>query len=43
MGKSKRSTDLNEKKEHKIILEVVNRFNDLVKGHRKILEAIGSL
>jgi len=43
MEKSKRSRDLNEKQRQQIVVEEINRFNSLVKGHRKILEAIGSL
>jgi len=43
MEKSKRSKDLDEKQRPKIVVEEINRFNELVKGHRKILEAIGSL
>ena len=43
MEKSKRSRDLNEKQRQQIVVEEINRFNSLVKGHRKILEAIGRL
>jgi len=43
MEKSKSSKDLNEKQKYKIVVEEINKFNDLIKGHRKILEAIGSL
>lgn len=43
MEKLKSSKDLNDKQRYKIVVEEVNKFNDLVKGHRKILEAIGSL
>lgn len=43
MEKSNRSKDFNEKQRHKIVVEEINKFNDLVKGHRKLLEAIGSL
>lgn len=43
MEKSKRSRDLKDKQRYKIVVEEIRRFNDLVKGHKKILEAIGSL
>jgi len=31
------------KERHKILMEELKKFNDLVKGHRKLLEAIGEL
>ena len=43
MEKSKHSKDLKDKQRPKIIVEEIKKFNDLVKGHKKILEAIGSL
>ena len=43
MEKLKRLQDLKEKKKYEIVVEEINRFNALIKGHRKILEAIGSL
>ena len=43
MEKSKSSKDLKDKQRYKIVVQEVNKFNDLIKGHRKILEAIGSL
>ncbi len=43
MEKSTPSKDLKEKKRYEIVVEEINRFNALIKGHRKILEAIGSL
>lgn len=43
MEKSKRSKDLKDRQKYKIVVEEVNKFNELVKGHRKLLEAIGSL
>ena len=43
MGKSKSSEDLNDQQKSKIVVEEIHRFNDLIKGHRKILEAIGGL
>ena len=43
MEKSKPSKDLKDKQRYKIVVQEVNKFNDLIKGHRKILEAIGSL
>ena len=33
----------NSKDRHKIVLEELNRFKNLIKGHRKLLEAIGKL
>lgn len=38
MAKSENSKDRSE-----IVIEEINRFNKLVKGHEKILEAIGNL
>ena len=34
---------LEDKRKHKLVVEEINKFNALVKGHRRILEAIGSL
>ena len=34
---------LEDKQRHKIVVEEINKFNALVKGHRRILEAIGNL
>jgi len=43
MEKSRRSKDLKDRQRYKIVVEEINKFNELVKGHRKLLEAIGSL
>jgi hypothetical protein len=43
MVKSKHSKDLKNKQKHKIVVEELRKFNALIKGHKKILEAIGSL
>mgnify|MGYP001618048390 CR=1 FL=1 len=43
MGKLKRLNDLKDEQKYKIVVEELSKFNNLVKGHRKILEAIGSL
>ena len=43
MEKSKSSRDLKDKQKYRIVVEEVKKFNDLIRGHRKILEAIGSL
>lgn len=43
MEKSIRSKDLKAKKKYEIVVEEIKRFNALIKGHRKILEAIGGL
>ncbi len=43
MEKSIRSKGLKDKQRHKIVVEEINRFNELIKGHKKILEAIGNL
>lgn len=43
MEKSKNLKDLKDKQRQIIVVEEINRFNALVKGHRKILEAIGGL
>tara|TARA_Y100000310_G_scaffold35737_1_gene33736 strand:- start:509 stop:631 length:123 start_codon:yes stop_codon:yes gene_type:complete len=40
MAKSKNSED---KIRHKIVLEEIRKFNKLIKGHRKLLIAIGNL
>ena len=33
----------NSKDKHRIVIEEIERFKELVKGHEKILEAIGNL
>jgi hypothetical protein len=43
MEKSRHSKDFKDRQRYKIVVEEVNKFNELVKGHRKLLEAIGSL
>jgi len=35
--------NLKDKKRYKIISEELNKFNSLIKGHRKLLIAIGNL
>ena len=40
MGKSK---SLSEKTRAKIVIEELQKFNKLVEGHKKLLEAIGKL
>ena len=35
--------NLNDKERAKIVLEELKRFQSLVKGHKKLLEAIGKL
>ena len=39
MAKSKHLKD----ERSKIVIEEINSFNDLIQGHKKILEAIGNL
>jgi len=43
MEKSKSSKDFKDKQKYKMVVEEINKFSNLVKGHKKILEAIGSL
>lgn len=43
MEKSIFSKGLKDKHKRRIVVEEINRFNELVKGHKKILEAIGNL
>jgi hypothetical protein len=38
-----KSNNLNDKMKSKIVIEELSRFNNLVKGHKKILNAIGKL
>ena len=40
MAKSEHSNDLNDKKAYEIVSRELSRFNDLVKGHEKLLRAI---
>lgn len=39
MGKSKNLQD----RKSKIVIEEIKKFNDLIKGHQKLLREIGSL
>ena len=43
LGSKKSNRFLEDKQRHKIVVEEINKFNALVKGHRRILEAIGNL
>ncbi len=43
MAKLESSHDSADKEAYKIVSEELKRFNNLVKGHRKILEAIAKL
>jgi hypothetical protein len=43
MGKSGNSKDMNDEVRDRIFLEEAEKFSKLVKGHRKLLEAIGKL
>lgn len=43
MEKSIRSKDLKNKKKYELVVEDIDRFHALIRGHRKILEAIGGL
>ncbi|MDP3698069.1 MAG: hypothetical protein Q8R47_00630 [Nanoarchaeota archaeon] len=43
MAKSEHSKDLNDKKAYEIVSRELSRFNDLVKGHEKLLRAIAEL
>lgn len=38
-----KSVNLDDKKRYEIVAEELERFNKLVKGHRKLLRAIGNL
>ena len=38
-----KSDNLNDKMIGKIVIEELSRFNNLIKGHKKILNAIGKL
>jgi hypothetical protein len=38
-----KSESLNDKEKYEIISEEIIRFKNLIKGHEKILEAIGGL
>ena len=43
MAKLESSHDSTDKEKYIIVSEELKRFNNLVKGHRKILEAIAKL
>ncbi len=43
MAKLKNLKGLKEKDRHKIVVQEINRFNALIRGHKKLLEAIGNL
>ena len=38
-----KSKNLDDKKRYKIVAEEIEHFEKLIKGHEKILEAIGNL
>lgn len=38
-----KSVNLDDKKRYEIVAEELERFNNLVKDHRKLLRAIGDL
>lgn len=43
MAKSKSLKDLNDKEKYLLVAEEIKKFDALIRGHRKILEAIGRL
>ena len=43
MVKSVHSNDLNDKKAYEVVSRELSRFNDLIKGHEKLLKAIAEL
>ena len=43
MVRSKNSKDLKDRQRYKLVAEEIKKFSDLIKGHKKILEAIGNL
>lgn len=43
MVESENLADLNDKEKYQIVSEELKRFNNLIKGHRKLLEAIAKL
>ncbi len=38
-----KSRNLNDKEKYKIVRQELSEFNELTKGHRKLLVAIGNL
>ncbi len=43
MAKLENSHDSIDKEKYRIVSEELKRFNNLIKGHRKLLEAIAKL
>lgn len=43
MAKSKNLKGISDKEKYQIVTEEIKKFNALIQGHRKILEAIGNL
>lgn len=43
MAKYGNSNDLNDKKAYEIVSRELSRFNDLIRGHEKLLKAIAEL
>ena len=43
MAKSKNLREISDKEKYEIVAEEIKKFNNLIRGHRKILEAIGNL
>ncbi len=43
MAKSKNLREISDKEKYEIVAEEIKKFNHLIQGHRKILEAIGNL
>ncbi len=38
-----KSENLSDKKRYEIVAEEIEQFENLIKGHKKLLEAIGNL
>ena len=43
MAKSKNLREISDKEKYEIVAEEIKKLNNLIRGHRKILEAIGNL
>jgi len=43
MAKLNRSRDFNDKEAFEVVSQEINSFNKLIRGHEKLLEAIGKL
>ena len=43
MARSENLTDLTDEMRYKIVAEEISNFKKLIKGHEKLLEAIGKL